>query len=170
MSEDMSSAATAEAPLTPVVIERTYNASVEDLWALWATKTGFESWWGPEGFRVEVHALEAAPGGALHYDMIADSPEAIAAMQGMGQPLSHNTHGKFDEFRPHSRLTLKHVIDFIAGVEPYESLIEVDFEPLGDRARMVVTIHPHRDAHWTRMATEGFRSQLTKLDRRFGFA
>jgi len=166
----MQSAAAAEAPLTPVVIERTYDAAVEDLWALWATKAGFESWWGPEGFRVEVHAMEAVPGGALHYDMIADSPEAIVAMRNMGQPLSHNTHGRFDEFRPHSRLTLKHVIDFIAGVDPYESLIEVDFEPLGDRARMVVTIHPHRDAHWTRMATEGFRSQLTKLDRRFGFA
>lgn len=170
MSENMQSAAAAEAPLTPVVIERTYDAAVEDLWALWATKAGFESWWGPEGFRVEVHAMEAVPGGALHYDMIADSPEAIVAMRNMGQPLSHNTHGRFDEFRPHSRLTLKHVIDFIAGVDPYESLIEVDFEPLGDRARMVVTIHPHRDAHWTRMATEGFRSQLTKLDRRFGFA
>jgi hypothetical protein len=34
-------------------------------------------------------------------------------------------------------------------------------------ARMVVTAHPHRDAHWTRMATEGFRSQLTKLDQRY---
>ena len=170
MNDDMSSASAGEAQQTPIVIERTYNASVEDLWALWATKAGFESWWGPEGFRVEVHAMEAAPGGVLHYDMIAEAPEMIAAMQGMGQPLSHNTHGRFDEFRPHSRLTLKHVIDFIAGVEPYESLIEVDFEPLGDHARMVVTVHPHRDAHWTRMATEGFRSQLTKLDRRYGLA
>ena len=166
MSEDRRN----EAPLAPIVIERTYNASVEELWALWATKQGFESWWGPEGFRVEVHALEPVSGGQLHYDMIADSAEAIAAMKSMGQPLSHNTHGKFDEFKPHSRLTLKHVIDFIAGVEPYESLIEVDFEPLGDQARMTVTIHPHRDGHWTRMATEGFRSQLTKLDRRYGLA
>ena len=33
---------------------------------------------------------------------------------------------------------------------------------------MVVTIHPHRDPHWTRMAVEGFRSQITKLDNRFG--
>jgi hypothetical protein len=33
---------------------------------------------------------------------------------------------------------------------------------------MVVTVHPHRDPHWTKMSTEGFRSQLTKLDKRFG--
>ena len=47
-------------------------------------------------------------------------------------------------------------------------MIEVDFHASGDHARMVVTIHPHCDAHWTKMATEGFRSQLTKLDKRFG--
>ena len=61
-----------------------------------------------------------------------------------------------------------HVIDFIPGVEPYESTIEVEFHASGDQARMVVTLHPHRDPHWTRMSLQGFRSQLTKLDRRFG--
>lgn len=150
-----------------VVIERTYRAPVEDLWALWTTKAGFESWWGPAGFRVEVHALEARVGGALRYDMIADAPEAIAAMQGMGQPLSHHTHGRFAECTPCERLTLVHVIDFVPGVEPYESTIEVAFAAQGDHARMVVTLHPHRDPHWTRMSVEGFRSQLTKLDARF---
>ena len=62
-------------PQAKVVIERTYRARVEELWELWTTKEGFESWWGPEGFRVEVHALEARAGGALEYDMIADAPE-----------------------------------------------------------------------------------------------
>jgi uncharacterized protein YndB with AHSA1/START domain len=151
-----------------VIVERTYRASAEELWELWTTKAGFESWWGPEGFRVEVHALEGRGGGALEYDMIAAAPDAIAAMKRMGQPLSHYTRGRFAEFEPHRRLTLVHVIDFIAGVEPYESKIEVDFEALGDEARMVVTIHPHRDPHWTKMSTLGFESQLTKLDKRFG--
>ena len=40
------------APQAIVVVERVYRAPVEDLWALWTTKAGFESWWGPEGFRV----------------------------------------------------------------------------------------------------------------------
>lgn len=152
----------------PVVVERTYDAGIEALWALWTTKAGFESWWGPEGFRVEVHTLEPREGGALVYDMIADTPEMVAAMLGMGQSASHATHGRFAEYRPHTRLRLVHAIDFIDGVEPYESTIEVAFEPLGDRTRMVVTLHPHRDPHWTRMSAEGFRSQLTKLDRLFG--
>jgi hypothetical protein len=67
-----------------------------------------------------------------------------------------------------NRLALTHRIDFIQGIEPYESMIEVDFHALGDHARMVVTLHPHRDPHWTKMSIEGFTSQLAKLDRRFG--
>ena len=165
---DTSTQAVTDTPQAPVIIERTYRARVEDVWELWTTKEGFESWWGPEGFRVEVHALEAREGGALEYDMIADAPEAIAAMTQMGQALSHGTRGRFSEYRPFERLTLTHVIDFVAGQAPYESTIEVAFHPSGDRVRMVVTLHPHPDAHWTKMSTMGFTSQLTKLDRRFG--
>jgi uncharacterized protein YndB with AHSA1/START domain len=159
----------ATAPQAAVVIERVYRASVEDLWALWTTKAGFESWWGPEGFRVEVRQLEPRAGGALEYDMIADAPEAIAAMKRMGQPLSHGTRGSYAEFRPHERLRLVHVIDFVPGSEPYEHAIEVDFSAAGDKARMVVTAHPHLDPLWTKMSIEGFTSQLAKLDRRFGW-
>jgi uncharacterized protein YndB with AHSA1/START domain len=157
----------AGAPQAAVVIERLYTASLEDLWALWATKAGFESWWGPVGFRVEVRTLEARPGGKLEYDMIADSPEAIAAMKSMGQPLSHDTRGTYAEYRPHERLRLVHLIDFVPGSEPYESVIEVDFSAAGGKARMVVTLHPHLDPHWTRMSVEGFTSQLSKLDERY---
>ncbi len=151
-----------------VVIERTYRARLEEVWDLWTTKTGFESWWGPQGFRVDVHALEPRSGGALHYDMIADAPDAIEAMKRMGQPLAHKTNGRFGDFKPLERLTLVHIIDFVKGVEPYEVTIEVDLRASGDHVTMKVTLHPHPDPHWTKMSTEGFGSQLTKLDKRFG--
>lgn len=167
MSEERTSAA-ADTTQAAVVIERTYRARVEELWELWTTKAGFESWWGPEGFRVEVRALEPRVGGVLEYAMIADAPEAIAAMKRAGQPLSHDTRGRFAELTPLERLKLVHVIDFIAGVEPYEHTIEVDFSASGEHARMVVTLHPHLDPHRTKMSVAGFQSQLTKLDRRFG--
>lgn len=152
-----------------VVVERTYRAMLEELWSLWATKEGFESWWGPEGFRVEVNVLEPQEGGILDYEMIADAPEAVAAMQAAGRPVSHGTRGTYAEFRPHSRLRLVHVIDFIEEQPAYESVIEVDFSTAGDEARMVVTLHPHIDPLWTRMAAAGFGSQLTKLDQRYGW-
>lgn len=158
------------APQAAVVIERTYGATVEELWALWTTKDGFESWWGPEQFRVEVHKIEPREGGALDYDMIADTPEAIAALEQIGQPAAHGTHGWYAAFRPHTYLNLKHIIDFVAGKAPYEVTIEVSFAPVGDQARMIVTIHPHPDEHWTKMSVEGFTSQLGKLDRRYGWS
>lgn len=164
----MTDASTRATEQSPVVVERTYRAGIEDLWGLWTTKAGFESWWGPEGFRVEVHALEPRLGGPLEYAMIADTPEMVAAMRAMGRPASQNISGWFSEFRPHARVALTHVIDFIPGETVYESLIEVDFEALGDMARMVVKLHPHRDPQWTDASAQGFASQLTKLDRRFG--
>jgi uncharacterized protein YndB with AHSA1/START domain len=164
---DTSNLAAAGASRQKVVIERTYRARVDELWELWATKRGFESWWGPVGFRVEVHTLEARVGGTLHYDMIADAPEQIAAMKQMGQPLSHETRGRFTELRPHERLAITHVIDFLPGVKPYDSTIRVDFIPSGERVRMVVTLDPMHTEEVSKMQLEGFTNQLTKLEKRF---
>jgi uncharacterized protein YndB with AHSA1/START domain len=150
------------------VFERTYQARVEELWQLWTTKAGFESWWGPEGFRVEVYTLDARAGGMLHYAMIADAPEQVACMQEMGRPRSHETRGRFNEVEPHRRLAITHVIDFLPGVKAYESAIEVEFFPAGDSVRMVVTMQPMHDEEFTRMSALGFSSQLRKLDKRFG--
>ena len=150
-----------------MVVERAYRARVDELWALWTTKQGFESWWGPDGFRVEVHALEARVGGALEYDMIADTPAMIVAMKQMGQPASHRTRGRFVEMRPYDRLAVTHVIDFLPGVKPYESTMAVEFFPSGQSVRMVVTLDPMHDDEFTRMSIAGFTSQVGKLDRRF---
>jgi uncharacterized protein YndB with AHSA1/START domain len=64
MSTRKSAAASARRP--KVLVERIYRARAQELWQLWTSKTGFESWFGPEGFRVEVKTLEARVGGALH--------------------------------------------------------------------------------------------------------
>jgi predicted 3-demethylubiquinone-9 3-methyltransferase (glyoxalase superfamily)/uncharacterized protein YndB with AHSA1/START domain len=152
----------------PIVIERTYRADIREIWELWTTKDGFESWWGPEGFRVEVRELEAREGGALHYDMIADTPEMIAAMAKLGRPASHTARSKFSRVVAYQQLEITTVIDFVPGVEAYESTIAVDFHVQGDSVRMVVTLAPMHDEQMTRMSTMGFSSQLGKLDRRFG--
>lgn len=151
-----------------LVVERTYRATVEELWELWTTRDGFESWWGPEGFRVEVHELDARLGGTLRYDMIADAPEMVAEMKRTGQAVSHATHGTYTEFEVHKRLALTHVIDFLPGVKPYDSTMVLELFPSGDRVRMVVNLSPMHNPEFSKMQLEGFTSQLTKLDRRFG--
>jgi uncharacterized protein YndB with AHSA1/START domain len=164
---DKSSSDGARSSKPKVVIERTYRAGVDELWKLWTTKEGFESWWGPEGFRTEVHTLQAQTGGSLHYDMIAESPEMIAAMKQMSRPTSHGVRARFTEVRRYARLAIANLIDFVPGVKPYESTIVVDFFPSGESVRMVITLDPMHDEEFTRMSTMGFTSQLKKLDKRF---
>jgi uncharacterized protein YndB with AHSA1/START domain len=154
-------------PPARIVVERTYRASVRELWDMWTTKEGLESWWGPEGMRVEVQTLEARLGGRLLYQMIAVTPETVAAMEQLGLPPSLPNHGRFSEFRPHQSLAMTEMIDFVPGVGPYEFTKRVEFFPSGEHVRMVVTIDPLHNEEWTRLSREGFTSELGKLDRRF---
>lgn len=147
----------------PAVFERVYEAPLQDVWDLWTTKDGFESWWGPEGFRVEVHSFDFRTGGALAYDMIADAPEQVTAMEQSGMGTRHATHGAFVEIEPLKRLKLLHIIDFIPGLDPYENHILVELFEEGDKVRMKVTIEAHTTDEWTRAAAAGFESQLTKV-------
>jgi uncharacterized protein YndB with AHSA1/START domain len=154
------------APATQAAIKfegRYEDAAVEDLWDLWTTKEGFESWWGPKGFRVEVRKLELREGGELLYDMIAAAPEEIAAMEKLNMPISQKAGATFARIEPLKHLELIHLIDFIPGVTPYENRIGVEFSSTGRSAQMVITVEPHYSPEWTRMATMGMESQLTKV-------
>ncbi len=149
------------------VIERTYRTRVEELWWLWTTKEGFESWWGGEGSRVEVHTIEPREGGTLHYDMIAVEPADTATRNRMGLAPSSSVRARFTQFRPYQHLTLTHVIDFVPGLKPYESTIAVEFFPAGDTVRMVTTIEPMHDEEFTKTSIRVFTSQLKMLQGRF---
>ena len=149
------------------VIERTYRTRVEELWDLWTTKEGFESWWGGEGSRVEVHTIEAREGGALHYDMIAVVPADRATRSELGLAPSSSVRARFKEFRPYQRLILAHVFDFVPGVKPYEQLIAVEFFPAGDSVRMVTTIEPLHNEEFTQTSIRVFSRQLEMLEGRF---
>src|ERR1700732_2189121 len=144
-------------------LERRYEAAVEDLWFLWTTKEGFESWWGPEGFRVEVHKLELRIGGELVYAMIAAAPEQIEFMKKANMATSHRVRGTFAQIVPLQRLEISQLIDFIPGGRPYENRTRVEFFPEGSSVRMVINTEEHPDKEWTQRATAGMESQLTKL-------
>lgn len=151
-----------------IVIERSYRASLDDVWSLWTTKDGFESWWGPVGFRADVHELDARVGGSLRYDMVAATPEMVAEMEKMGGGSSHAVHARFVELKGRERLVIRNVIDFLPNVAPYESDIEVDLVAKGAHVTMRVTLHGMHSEQMSGMQKDGFESQLTKLERRFG--
>jgi uncharacterized protein YndB with AHSA1/START domain len=158
----MANKAGGDVPLA-VTFERSYQAAVANLWDLWTTKTGFESWWGPKGFRVDVHRIEPRVGGALVYDMIAVGREEIEFMKKTFARVAHATHGSFTQVVPHERLEIVHVIDFVPGQEAYEHRMRVEFFAEGKMARMVIAVEPHTTPEWTQAARMGMESQLTKL-------
>ena len=71
-----------------LTLERTFQASIDEVWELWTTKEGIESWWGPEGFSVTVRDLDLRPGGELHYAMTATGTEQVEYMVKAGMQIS----------------------------------------------------------------------------------
>ena len=53
-----------------IAMERTYQAPIEDVWDLWTTKEGIESWWGPDGFRTTIHEMNVVVVLALERDQM----------------------------------------------------------------------------------------------------
>jgi uncharacterized protein YndB with AHSA1/START domain len=160
------SAAAARAPRgrKTFSIERMFSASVEDIWELWTTKAGIESWWGPEGFEVIVTWLDLRPGGELVYIMTATAPEQVAFMKRAGMPLSTETRVTYTEVSPPRRLAYKILADFVPNVPPYEVETVVEMEAAAEGAKLTVTFDAMHDDLWTERARAGHESQMRKLD------
>jgi uncharacterized protein YndB with AHSA1/START domain len=163
MTEKTGAATSPAAPRRRITIERTYAATVEDLWDLWTTKEGIESWWGPEGFEVKVRKLDLRPGGELRYAMIATAPEQVEFMKKAGMPLSHEARVTYTEVVPPRRLAYEHLTDFIPGVEPYAVAHLIELQPVAQGVKMVLTIDAMHDEVWTQRAVMGWESELGKL-------
>lgn len=145
-------------------IQRSYAASIDEAWALWTTKPGIESWWGPEGFEVEVKSLDLRPGGELTYVMTAVAPEQVAFMKHAGMPLSTECRVTYTEVGPPRRLAFKTLADFVPGVTPYEVATVVELKATDDGVKLVITFDAMHDDVWTERARAGHESQLRKLD------
>jgi uncharacterized protein YndB with AHSA1/START domain len=147
-----------------ITLERTFQASLEDVWELWTTKEGIESWWGPPGFAVTVRSLDLRPGGELRYAMRAMAPEMIAFMKKEGMPVTQECRITFTEVAPPRRLAYLHLADFVPGVAPYEVATRVELEPSGASVRMRLTMDRMHDDEWTRRAVMGWEGELGKLE------
>jgi uncharacterized protein YndB with AHSA1/START domain len=146
-----------------ITLERTYKASLQDVWDMWTTKDGIESWWGPDGFSVKVRKLDLRPGGELHYAMTATAAPQIEFMKKAGMPLTTEARLTYTEVSPPRRLAYTHLADFIPGVEPYPVAHLIELAPLGDSVRMVLTFEAMHDEEWTKRAAVGWEMELGKL-------
>lgn len=147
-----------------ITLERIFQADVQDVWDLWTTREGIESWWGPGGFSVTVRHLDLRPGGELRYAMTAVDPPQVAFMKKAGMPITTEARARYTEVVPLRRLAYVHLADFIPGVEPYDVATVVELELTDGGVRMTLTFDPMHDDEWTSRAVMGWQSELGKLD------
>jgi uncharacterized protein YndB with AHSA1/START domain len=164
MSESPKAGASAPARRKRITLERVYHTDVKDVWDLWTTKDGIESWWGPGGFAVTVRKLDLRPGGELLYAMTAIDPPQVAFMKKAGMPLTQELRITYTEIVPLRRLAYVHLTDFIPGVEPYDVATVVELQPTADGVRMTLTFDAMHNDEWTERAVMGWKSELGKAD------
>ena len=146
-----------------ITLERVYRADVRDVWELWTTKAGIESWWGPGGFAVTVRKLDLRPGGELLYAMTAVGAPQVEFMKKAGMPVTQECRITFTEVVPRRRLAYIHLADFIPGVDPYDVATMVELYETAQGVRMLLTFDAMHDEEWTKRATMGWESELGKL-------
>jgi uncharacterized protein YndB with AHSA1/START domain len=78
-----------------VKIERTFDASIEDVWDMWTNPDLFKKWYGPNGMSVPIAEMDVRVGGTRKISMAMDSAE---------RPMSMWFIGVYKEVRRPSRL------------------------------------------------------------------
>lgn len=148
----------------PIRLERVYDASIEEVWALWTTKEGLEEWFAPEGMHFEMSALELWVGGAFDHVMTAMGSEQVAYLVDLDMSPTARVSGRFIEIERYRKLRIRFDMDFVPGVEsyPYDMMVELHTE--AGRVRMVLTADRHPAPEMTRGAIAGLTSQLQRFD------
>jgi uncharacterized protein YndB with AHSA1/START domain len=146
-------------------LERSVSAPVADVWRRWTTPDGIESWWAPDGFRVDVSRLDLRVGGELVYTMTAVGPEQIAFMESAGMPLATESRKRFVEIEEPTRISYVSLVDFVPGHEPYEHLTVVELAGDGDTTHVVMSLEPMHDDVWTERIVAGRSNELDNLER-----
>ncbi|MEO8902338.1 MAG: SRPBCC domain-containing protein [Polyangiaceae bacterium] len=151
-----------------ISIKRSYKGTLEDVWELWTTQTGIESWWGPEGFTVTVQKLDLRAGGELLYAMTASAAPQIEFMKRAGMPLTNHSRIKFSEVTPPRRLAYTHLVDFVPGVAHYDVNTVLELASIPTGVQLSLTIDAMHDETWTERAVAGWESELEKLAAQLG--
>ena len=150
-------------PRPKLTLERTYDATPEEIWELWTSRDGIETLLPPDGFKVAVSKLALRPGGDLIYVMTAVGREQVEYMTKAGMSLVTEQHVVFVDVDPPRRLVTREVADFIPGVEPYEVETVLELSQVEGGTHLVLTFDAMHDERWTENARLGREQELRKL-------
>jgi uncharacterized protein YndB with AHSA1/START domain len=149
-----------------ITMERTFVATLDEVWELWTTKDGIESWWGPIGFETRVAKLELRVGGALEYSFTAVGPDQVKFMKDAQQPLTQHMKARYTLVQPKTAAAWQNLVEFIPGITPYEVESRFDLEPRGKQVHMKLRFDAMHDEQFTQFAEMGWKEELGKLEQR----
>lgn len=139
-----------------VVIERTFEASIDLIWQLWTQPDHFKSWYGPQGFSVPVAEMDVRVGGKRLVCM--ESPDGSMKMW---------TTGEYTEVTPTTRLVYTEIMSDEKGntvspdgSKPMITEVVVQLEALDGRTKMVMK---HVGVPADSGGNEGWKQAFAKL-------
>jgi uncharacterized protein YndB with AHSA1/START domain len=72
-------------PTDAVVIERTFDAPVEQIWQMWTVPEHFQAWYGPTGASIPVAKMDVRVGGTRRICMEMQTPDGPMQMWFAGE-------------------------------------------------------------------------------------
>jgi uncharacterized protein YndB with AHSA1/START domain len=141
-----------------LTIDAEFDASVEQIWQLWADPRKLERWWGPPTYPATFSKHDLAPGSRVEYHMTG--------------PAGDQPHGYWDvlEVEPPRRILFRNACDNADGTPNTDmTTIRVDIEEVAPgRTRMSIeSVFPGTEAmeHALAMGTdEGLSQAVSQID------
>lgn len=122
-----------------VVIERTFDASIDLIWQMWTQAEHFQQWYGPQGFTIPVANMDVRVGG-----------RRLICMEMPSQGMKMWFTGEYREVVPQTRLVYTDSMSDENGNvmspaamgmpnHPEVTEVVVELEDLGGRTKMTMT-------------------------------
>ena len=125
-----------------VQIERTFDAPIDLIWAMWTEAEHFSRWYGPNGAQIPSAEMNVRIGGTRRITMEMDTPAGPMRMYFIGEyrAVDPKTHLVYTESMADAdgKAMTAEQMGMPAGM-PTETMIVVDLEDLGAHTKMTLT-------------------------------
>ena len=135
-----------------LTLTRRFKAPLERVWRAWTERDEVARWFGPESVTCTVHEWHLRPGGAYSLSMIhGDGSASLLA-------------GEFREVSAPHRLVYTWVWGGDGPMAGTETLLTLEFTPVGDMTELRLTHTLMPDARAAELHGQGWTSSFVSLD------
>jgi uncharacterized protein YndB with AHSA1/START domain len=141
---------------------RTFDAEPDRVFAAWTDPQAFGSWFGPVGMKSVVCEVDPKVGGA--WRLMGEGKEVPGRCEpGVVRP---TVSGKYLEIDPPNRLVFTfawHEKDDFASSRGQETIVTLQFKPVGERTEMVFTQAVFKEEQALAAHNRGWAESFDKL-------